>query len=261
MKKVLSLLCVVAMMFSFATASADEYSAEITATIANQTETEVVIDYTLNTAIDIASISIYTDLTDALAKGATVKDAAAVNASKAMHVAAQKMFQVTYTDTTGATLTGDVKLATLTLDITNVTEAFTLTRKADAGRIKTEIGTKAGVITSDCNIALDLEITLAAPVEATAETVAAWDTEDGLLVIAKLLKADAAEYGVSIKDYKLPETSSKAGFGPDFPMIDANKPSAAGYYGINIIGIAAGDYEVAAYADDVYADYTTVTVQ
>lgn len=96
--------------------------------------------------------------------------------------------------------------------------------------------------------------------EPTAETVAAWDTGDSLLVIGKLLKADAAVYGVRIKDYELPaEATVKAG--PDFPALAANPASEAGYYGINIIGIAAGDYEVAAYADGVYDAYTSVTVE
>jgi hypothetical protein len=126
MKKIVSLLCVVAMMFTFFafSASAEGNSLDfVTRTTADGIEIDVVFDTTYT---EVYSIGLYIDMTEALNAGATVSSApnTALNAGlKSKYTANKKYVSVTYADTNYNSLESGV-LATI--KITGATKDFAL---------------------------------------------------------------------------------------------------------------------------------------
>ncbi len=68
----------------------------------------------------------------------------------------------------------------------------------------------------------------------------------------------AAEFGIELEGYTLSDKATIANKGPKFPAI--NGASDLGYYGIGIIGLEAGTYNVKAYSDAVYGTVYSATV-
>lgn len=126
MKKIVSLLCVIAMMFTFFafSASAEGNSLDfVTRTTADGIEIDVVFETTYT---EVYSIGLYIDMTEALNAGATVTSApnTALNAGlKSKYTASKKYVSVTYADTNYNTLESGV-LATI--KVTGATQDFAL---------------------------------------------------------------------------------------------------------------------------------------
>lgn len=215
MKKIISIICVMAMVLSFAAFSVNAADNEVSLVLKSQDADSAVISVMMNTTYTVSAVSLYIDAAAAVAAGATVA-AAPVAANKGQYNSSQKMVLVTYTPTDGSTITGEVELATITL--TNITSAFELIKKAEGSRTPFKIGAKDPNGGADLGVQGEFDVTgltlevapfvdepvvpevetveMAAPAfmtEATAsEEAAGWQVGQG--VALKFTVADLAEF-------------------------------------------------------------------
>lgn len=128
MKKIISLLSAIAMMFTLITTVA--FADENNAVYFEKTDgkNEVTLKLVLKTNQTITQASVTVDLTDAYAKGAEVTGFTQLSGATVFNVnTAQKVLSTTVNQVAG--VTGTLELGTMTLDLSKVTEDFTLTQK------------------------------------------------------------------------------------------------------------------------------------
>lgn len=151
MKKIISILCVMAMVLSFAAFSVNAADNEITLSIKSQDAESTVLALTLNTVNEVKTIATYFDMTAAVEANVTITPASNVANVKATYNAAQKMLLVSYSPTDGSILTGEVELATVTLSAAD--KAYNVSRKPHSKRTIFKITAK------DPNGGTDIDVT------------------------------------------------------------------------------------------------------
>lgn len=145
MKKIISLLSVIAVMFSMITTVAFAADNEVVFTEKNKTANSVDIDLSVTTTYaDIQSIAMFLDMDEVLGKGATVTVTSAAATLK--YVAANKMVSVAFAPTDGSLYTSGTVLGTISL--TGISDDFSIALKPKTARTTTKITSKAsGVLT------------------------------------------------------------------------------------------------------------------
>lgn len=128
MKKIISLLSAIAMMFTLITTVA--FADDNNTVYFEKTDgtNEVTLKLVLKTNKTITKAAVTIDLTDAYEKGATVKGFTQLSGATIFNVNTdQKVLSTTVNQVKG--VTGTLELGTMTLDLSKVTEDFTLTQK------------------------------------------------------------------------------------------------------------------------------------
>ncbi len=128
------------------------------------------------------------------------------------------------------------------------------------GGTDTAIGANGGTYTFEMAADTAIVATTGEVEAADVKTVNIHYTDDETDTTYFFGKANtaAAEFGIEIEGYTLSANASVANKGPKFPAINA--ASAQGFYGIGIIGLEAGTYNVKAYSDAVYGTVYSATV-
>lgn len=199
MKKIVSLLSALAMMFTLVTtvAFADENNS-VYFEETEKTATSVTLKLVVETNQTLRQIGVTVDLADAFAKGATVSNFEALSSDYIFNVnSTAKVLSTSYTDVTGKS--GKFEMGTVTFDLTNVTESFTFAQKR-ALSIKTTDGTD--VASMFTNTAYDYTVEVTPPTTEYEVTFKA----DGVQV-GEVIKV--AENGTVAE---LPEAPAKEGF-------------------------------------------------
>ncbi len=129
MKKIISIICVLAMMFSFAI-TVNAADKQVTFELVEQTADYATYNVVIESADIISGITTYFDAADAAAKNATVQ-VTAVSATMAKYQ--RNTIIANFAPTDGSTVTGKVVLATV--KFTNVTEAFTIAAVSASGKM------------------------------------------------------------------------------------------------------------------------------
>ena len=127
MKKIISIICVLAMMLSLAI-TVNAADKEVTFELVEQDETKAVYNINVETTETITSITTYFDGADAEAKGAIVT-VAAVKGTACKYQ--RKTIMANFIPSDVATLTGKT---TVTFDMTNVTESFNISAVDATGK-------------------------------------------------------------------------------------------------------------------------------
>lgn len=166
MKKIVSLLLAMAMMFTLVTtiAFADENNS-VSLVETEKTDTSLTLKLVVQTNLQVRQIGITLDLTDAFNKGATVSSFKGFGSYVFNVNSSRKVLSSSYVDMTGVTgVTGTIELGTVTFDMSNVTESFTLSQ-GRALDIKDMSGTS--VVSQFTNTAYGLVVEPLAPTTKT----------------------------------------------------------------------------------------------
>lgn len=127
MKKIISLVCVIAMLFAFAV-TVNAAGTSFTLELEEQTATSATYVLYLDTDVDLAAFGIAYDMSDAIANKGIADADITVTANlanvTAKYVAKQDLISIKRADTSGSTVTGQQKVVTIVINTTNMTDAF-----------------------------------------------------------------------------------------------------------------------------------------
>lgn len=138
MKRFLSTVCALVLMLSVMAFSASATGNSLTLAVDSQNATTTVISATLDSSDAIQAITMYYDMTAAVAAGGTVTVTPGVGSVN--YNSAQKLLVIGYTNTTGDSandISGSNVLATIT--VTGASSAYDITKKAESSRTKTKL--------------------------------------------------------------------------------------------------------------------------
>lgn len=222
MKKLISIFCVVAMIFSLAV-TVNAAGTSFALTLKEQTATSVTYELSADTDVNVQTFGICYDMKDAISKGITDADItvtgnSAIPSLKAQYVKAQDLISIKLSaDPNGYLLTGKETIATIVINTTNMTGAFNFTQASGTSAKnfavvkKTDEGTET--ITSEVAFPTATVAPYAAPktwvaqeaVSAKAGTYANYE-DVVVLTVDVALDAAAEKYGFDLTD----GTNSKA---------------------------------------------------
>lgn len=127
MKKIISLVCVIAMLFAFAV-TVNAAGTSFTLELEEQTATSATYVLYLDTDVDLAAFGIAYDMSDAIANKGIADEDITVTAElanvTAKYVPKQDLISIKRADTSGSTVTGQQKVVTIVINTTNMTDAF-----------------------------------------------------------------------------------------------------------------------------------------
>lgn len=127
MKKLISIFCVVAMIFSLAV-TVNAAGTSFALTLKEQTATSVTYELYLDTDVNLAGFGICYDMKDAITNKGIADADITVTANTAnvtaKYVPNQDLISIKRADTNGSTITGNVKVVTIVINTTNMTGAF-----------------------------------------------------------------------------------------------------------------------------------------
>lgn len=133
MKKLISIFCVVAMIFSLAV-TVNAAGTSFALTLKEQTATSVTYELSVDTDVNIQTFGICYDMKDAISKGIADGDIAvtgnsALTGLNARYVPNQDLISIKLpADANGFVLTGKATVATIVINTTNMTGAFNFTQ-------------------------------------------------------------------------------------------------------------------------------------
>ncbi len=258
MKKIVSLMCVIAMLFAFAvTVSAAGTSFDITQK--SLTATEAVYDVTITSDYAMYGVNAYLDVTDAIDKGVTVT-VKKESATTARYVSNKNMIIVQFAPSSGTPLDpGTTTLATITFNMTNVTESFAIDKVAETTQTTTMFKYKdletTEIVDITADVAYNYNVTVV-PYQAPAqdETV-----ELTPVAAADTLTVDGVKYtNVAIMPVNFALESGKTAKALSLDILKNGVSVVEKALDVNIAGAGSVDFVVAIYGITDGATFTAV---